>query len=62
MHAVQGEDPDYAWAVTVMLCYLKLLLGLVSVVLSVCWLVQVVLCMSPIFIDKLLWLCAGRGS
>jgi LMBR1 domain-containing protein 1 len=42
---LQGEDPDYSWAVTVMTFYLKLLLGLVSVVLSVCWLVQVVLYM-----------------
>jgi len=41
----QGEDPDYSWAVTVMLFYLKLLLGVVSVVLSICWLVQVVLYM-----------------
>ena len=42
---LQGEDPDYSWAVTVMTFYLKLLLGLVSVVLSLCWLVQVVLYM-----------------
>ena len=42
---LQGEDPDYSWAVTVMLFYLKLLLAVVSVVLSVCWLLQVVLYM-----------------
>ena len=42
---MQGEDPDYSWAVMVMLFYLKLLLGVVSFALSVCWLVQVVLYM-----------------
>ena len=42
---MQGEDPDYSWAVMVMLFYLKLLLGVISFALSVCWLVQVVLYM-----------------
>ena len=41
----QGEDPDYSWAVTVMLFYLKLLAAVVSAALSVCWLLQVVLYM-----------------
>ena len=39
---LQGEDPDYAWALTVIGFYLKLLFGLLGVVLSVCWLVQIV--------------------
>ena len=43
--ALQGEDPDYSWAITVMLFYLKLLLAVVSAVLSICWLLQVVLYM-----------------
>ena len=39
---MQGEDPDYMWAITVMWFYAKLLFGMLGVVLSVCWLVQVI--------------------
>jgi nitrate reductase NapE component len=37
----QGEDPDYAWTVTVIGFWLKLLAGLVGAVLSVAWMLQV---------------------
>lgn len=40
---VQSTDPDYAWAVTVMIFYLKGMFGVVGVVLSVCWLLQILL-------------------
>ncbi|KAL3139538.1 hypothetical protein ABBQ38_003861 [Trebouxia sp. C0009 RCD-2024] len=39
----QSTDPDYAWAVTVMIFYLKGMFGVVGVVLSVCWLLQILL-------------------
>jgi hypothetical protein len=39
--AVQGEDPDYAWAVTVIMFYLQGLGGLIGTVFSLCWMVQV---------------------
>ncbi|KAK9823563.1 hypothetical protein WJX72_003814 [[Myrmecia] bisecta] len=39
----QGEDPDYMWAVTVILFWLKGLFGCISVVLSLAWLIQTVL-------------------
>lgn len=37
----QGEDPDYAWTVTVIGFWLKLLAGLVGGVLSLAWMLQV---------------------
>ncbi len=40
---MQGEDPGYAWAMTVMSFYLKAVGGLVGGVLSVAWMVHVVL-------------------
>lgn len=40
---MQSTDPDYAWAITVMTFYAKGLFGLVGVVLSICWLLQVLL-------------------
>ena len=40
---MQSTDPDYAWAVTVIIFYLKLLFGVVGVVLSICWLLQILL-------------------
>ncbi len=42
---MQGKDPGYAWAVTVIMFYLKALGGLIGTVLSICWMVQVVLYM-----------------
>ena len=39
----QGTDPDYMWAVMVMLYWLKLACGIVAGVLSILWLVHVVL-------------------
>ena len=39
---MQSTDPDYAWAVTVII-YLKLLFGVVGVGLSICWLLQILL-------------------
>ncbi|DBB07652.1 TPA: hypothetical protein ACH3X3_009085 [Trebouxia sp. C0006] len=39
----QSTDPDYAWAVTVIIFYLKLLFGVVGVGLSICWLLQILL-------------------
>ncbi len=39
----QGTDPDYVWAVTVMLYWLKLAAGIVAGALSALWLVHVVL-------------------
>ena len=38
----QGTDPDYMWAVTVMLYWLKLVGSVCSGVLSILWLVHVV--------------------
>jgi hypothetical protein len=40
---MQGTDPDYMWAVMVMLYWLKLACGVVAGVLSILWLVHVVL-------------------
>ncbi len=40
---MQSTDPDYAWAVTVIIFYLKLLFGVVGVGLSICWLLQILL-------------------
>lgn len=40
---LQSTDPDYAWAITVMTFYLKGLFGVVGVVLSICWLLQILL-------------------
>lgn len=36
----QGEDPDYAWVVTVLMFYVRLVCGALGAVLSVCWLLQ----------------------
>ena len=43
----QGEDPDYAWTVTVISFWLKLAMGLVCFVLSLAWMLQVQLCIHP---------------
>ena len=40
---VQSTDPDYAWAVTVMIFYLKGAFGVVGIGLSICWLLQILL-------------------
>ena len=40
---LQSTDPDYAWAITVMTFYLKGIFGAVGVVLSICWLLQILL-------------------
>lgn len=40
---LQSTDPDYTWAITVMTFYLKGLFGVLGVVLSICWLLQVLL-------------------
>ena len=40
---LQSTDPDYSWAVTVITFWLKGLFGLVGVVLSICWLLQILL-------------------
>lgn len=42
-HPWQGTDPDYMWAVTVMMYWLKLAAGLLCGCLSILWLVHVVL-------------------
>ena len=39
----QGEDADYKWAITVMWFWIKGFLGLFGVVLSVCWILQLIL-------------------
>ncbi|GAB4820473.1 hypothetical protein N2152v2_007519 [Parachlorella kessleri] len=39
----QSEDPDYKWAVTVMMFYVKFILGLISLGISITWVVQVIL-------------------
>eukprot|EP00891_Asterochloris_glomerata_P004082 jgi/Astpho2/4082/e_gw1.00063.48.1_t len=39
----QGTDPDYAWAVFVIMSYVKFIIGLLGVGLSLCWMLQVVL-------------------
>lgn len=40
---MQSTDPDYSWAITVMTFYLKGIFGVVGVVLSICWLLQILL-------------------
>ena len=40
----QGEDPGYAWTVTVIGFWLQLALGLVCFVLSLAWVLQVQPC------------------
>ncbi len=40
---MQSTDPDYAWAVTVMIFWLKGLFGIVGTCLSICWLLQILL-------------------
>lgn len=40
---MQGEDPGYAWAMTVLGFWLKLVLGVLGSCLSVAWLLQVIL-------------------
>ena len=40
---MQSEDPDYKWAVTVMMFYVKFILGLISLGISITWVVQVIL-------------------
>lgn len=39
----QGEDPSYSWTITVIMFWVKLLLGLVSLALTVCWVLQIIL-------------------
>jgi len=39
----QGEDPQAAWVLTVMGYWLKLLAGCVTLALTVCWILQVIL-------------------
>lgn len=40
---LQSEDPDYKWAITVMGFYVKFLLGIIGLGISICWVVQVIL-------------------
>ena len=40
VHELQGEDPDYAWVVTVLTFYLHLVCGVIGAVLSASWLIQ----------------------
>ncbi len=39
----QGTDPDYMWAIIVMLYWLKLAAGIIAGALTILWLVHVVL-------------------
>jgi hypothetical protein len=41
--AVQSEDPDYKWVLTVMGFWLKFFGGLLGLVLSICWILQIIL-------------------
>ena len=39
----QGEDPSYSWAITVMLFWVKLVLGVLSVAITITWVLQIIL-------------------
>lgn len=39
----QSEDPDYKWAMTVMGFYLKFVLGIIGLGVSITWVLQVIL-------------------
>lgn len=39
----QGEDPAYSWTVTIILQWVKLFLGIVSLVISILWVLQIIL-------------------
>lgn len=39
----QGEDPAYSWTVTIILQWIKLLIGITSLILSILWVLQVIL-------------------
>ena len=40
---LQSDDPGYVWALTVLGFWLKLAVGVVGTILSICWLLQVIL-------------------
>lgn len=40
---LQGEDPSYMWVLIVLGYWLRLVLGIISAILSIAWLLQVVL-------------------
>ncbi len=46
----QGTDPDYMWAVIVMLYWLKLVGGICTGILSILWLVHVVRVIVPLLL------------
>jgi len=39
----QGEDPSYSWAITVMLYWVKLVLGVFALAITITWVLQIIL-------------------
>lgn len=39
----QGEDPAYSWTITVMLYWLKLVFGILALMVSITWVLQIIL-------------------
>jgi LMBR1 domain-containing protein 1 len=39
----QGEDPSYSWAITVMMFWVKLVLGVLAVAITITWVLQIIL-------------------
>ena len=63
----QSEDPDYKWVLTVMGFWLKFFGGLLGLVLSVCWVLQIILYIlidppvTPLLNSLFIKCAAGRG-
>ena len=55
---LQGEDPDYMWAVVVLGYWARLFAGIIAAALSVAWLLHIALC-APHAIDAT---CAVVGN